>query len=65
MRSLTDRLRGGGAALGAFLSVDSPDIAELLGLVGYDFIQLLIPAVATPFYFATAENRWAKMRLAR
>src|SRR6266567_3852386 len=30
-------------------------------LVGYDFIQLLIPAVATPFYYATAENRWERM----
>jgi 4-hydroxy-2-oxoheptanedioate aldolase len=40
VRSLTDRLRGGGGALGAFLSVDSPDIAELLGLVGYDFIVI-------------------------
>jgi 4-hydroxy-2-oxoheptanedioate aldolase len=40
VRSLTHRLRGGGTALGAFLSVDSPDIAELLGLVGYDFVVI-------------------------
>ena len=40
MRSLSERMRGGGAAIGAFLSIDSPDIAELLGLVGYDFLVI-------------------------
>jgi uncharacterized protein DUF6785/uncharacterized protein DUF6784 len=30
-------------------------------LVGYYFIQLLIPMMATPFYFATDENRWSRM----
>src|SRR5207237_1299525 len=30
-------------------------------LVGYDFIQLLIPAITSPFYYATAENHWGRM----
>jgi hypothetical protein len=36
-------------------------ISGTVMLVGYDFIQLLIPAVASPFYFATAENHWDRM----
>jgi hypothetical protein len=30
-------------------------------LVGYDFIQLLIPAITSPYYYATLENRWERM----
>jgi hypothetical protein len=30
-------------------------------LVGYNFIQLLIPAITSPFYYATVENRWERM----
>src|SRR6266566_8980626 len=36
-------------------------ISTTVMLVGYDFVQLLIPAVASPFYFATAENHWSRM----
>src|SRR5205807_1381374 len=30
-------------------------------LVGYDFMQLLFPAVTAPFYYATPENHWSRM----
>ena len=36
-------------------------ISTTVMLVGYDFVQLLIPAITTPFYFATAENHWSRM----
>jgi hypothetical protein len=31
-------------------------------LVGYDFLQLLLPAITSPFYFASQENHWSRMR---
>src|ERR1051326_3199240 len=36
-------------------------VSTTVMLVGYDFLQLLIPAVTSPFYYATAENHWERM----
>jgi hypothetical protein len=36
-------------------------ISTTVMLVGYNFVQLLLPAVTTPYYFATAANRWSRM----
>lgn len=51
---LKERLRQGQTALGTFVSINSPDIVELMGLSGFDFVVL--DAEHGPFSVETTTN---------
>jgi hypothetical protein len=60
-------LRIAGAALGRFRLTQAElltcyiAISTTVMLAGYNFMQLWLPALGTPFFFATGGNRWGEL----